>query len=179
MGLPEMQSACCSRIDGPLPTFDIEWYRAGKYSTAAGASSNHTCQHCVAGKYSSTVGADEASQCLDCALGKFSKGGYTTCTRCVVGKYGSSLGMSHCHLCPAGKFSSLSGVSVCTDCPDFSTSPESSLSKTSCVCIEGYEGPDGGPCNRITTCADDELMSFDEVATAASFVCHLPSKANI
>ena len=54
-----------------------------------------------------------------------------------------------CDLCPSGKFSNLAGLSVCADCADFSitaSGTNGSLSKTSCVCMRGYEGPDGGPC---------------------------------
>jgi len=157
----------CDKLHGRHNCLTFVLGRPGKFSTVDGASSNRTCQDCVAGKYSSAHAADNDFDCLDCAPGTFAGAGASTCAKCAVGKYASETSVAACVHCPAGKFSNLAGASACANCPDFSlTTHVGSLSKSSCVCIRGYEGPDGGPCVKKTSCEEDEVMSYEEVASS-------------
>lgn len=48
--------------------------------------------------------------------------------------------------CEEGKYKVGKGSEACTECPEHTESPFASISKDSCICKEGFEGPNGGPC---------------------------------
>ena len=77
---------------------------AGKWSTASGATSEGTCQKCLAGTYVEVEGSDSASDCRACSSGTFST---------VVGATSSS----SCQQCPAGKYKAVAGAGACDSCP--------------------------------------------------------------
>ena len=130
----------------------------GKYS-ASGASSS--CTDCEAGKYGPHSGA---LLCISChsnshsTAGSISKlecicnAGYTgqdgqVCQACAEGSYKQITGPSDCDACAAGTYASTPAATICVNCPPRTHSPPSSISATSCLCIEGHSGPDGGPCS--------------------------------
>jgi hypothetical protein len=79
--------------------------------------------------------------------------GYTgvdgECVSCPAGKYKAEKGSSSCLQCPNGTYSSLasSSIRLCLACPAGSTAPQGSSVQTSCLCEEGFSGPDGGDCH--------------------------------
>ena len=104
-----------------------------------------TCTACPAGKYSSTVTATSESTCVSCESGKYSSavgaGASSTCIDCPNGTY----------------FEGIAGASpaVCLACPANSSSYQGSKLLQACVCLGGFQGPNGGactPCNSSTFC---------------------------
>ena len=87
-----------------------------------------SCVACVPGKYKEVVGSAECTPCVD---GTYSKQGgaiSNICDDCGMGFYASS-DHSVCLLCPANSNSILARSQL-----------------TDCKCIQGFFGPDGGPC---------------------------------
>jgi len=41
------------------------------------------------------------------------------------------------------------GSEACSECPEHTESPVASISKYACICKDGFEGPNGGPCVEI------------------------------
>jgi hypothetical protein len=93
---------------------------AGKYKNNRGSAS---CTLCPAGKYTDQIGS---SACSDCAAGKYSFAGSTRCADCEPGTYKSAAGSEACSSCPADSFSETKSAS--------------------CMCNNGYTGPDGTSC---------------------------------
>lgn len=159
------------------------------------ASESKACMECAPNTYKQTL-----TYCENCPANSQSPSGSTaindclcnagytgtistvdSCLACDVGTYKSSVGSSACTQCPAGKFGSLPAQlfeSSCTACPANTTQDTSvDAELSSCICKQGYTGPDGGPC---VLC---EPGSFkDAYGSAACAVCpentFYPSKYN-
>jgi hypothetical protein len=126
---------------------------AGKYKIDVGS---HGCTDCDAGKYSVTEGASSASICIECVSGTYLEhtgaSAASTCIKCGAGKFSATAGASTdttCTECGAGKYSMTEGANsdnACMSCPDHSISLSGSSLETSCLCVAGYTGPDGGTC---------------------------------
>lgn len=98
---------------------------AGKYSSTVTATGESTCISCESGKYSSTVGASLSSTCIDCPNSTYFEG--------IAG----------------------ASLAVCLACPANSSSYQGSKLRQACVCLGGFQGPNGGactPCNSSTFC---------------------------
>ena len=82
-----------------------------------------------------TTGPD-GGPCINCLPGKYKYiSGNMSCTKCVVGKY-----FDVYHTAPDN---------MCKQCPENSNSLEGSSNKLQCMCVEGTDGPHGGPCTVI------------------------------
>jgi hypothetical protein len=127
---------------------------------ACGATGQNTpCYLCPDGKYSN--GNDV---CYTCSVnswntqGLIDGSGWHSCNQCRPGWGAPSWHLS-CAVCNVGEYSEgqpdndWSGSSGptktrCYNCPaGSSTTATASPSRTSCVCNQGYTGPNGGPCN--------------------------------
>ena len=71
----------------------IRWGFAGKYSV----ESSQACTDCKAGKFSTAVGATSVATCSNCDAGKFSgltaQTSSAACTSCDAGKYSAAVGV--------------------------------------------------------------------------------------
>ena len=110
--------------------------------------------------------SDSGSALCTCELGTEATRGSTRCEKCSVGWYRDE---SHeqCTSCPpgaitlgeqsksrfdcvcdAGKYGYITDTSgQCQQCPPSSYSSVASTELLQCRCLEGFTGPDGGPCN--------------------------------
>jgi hypothetical protein len=122
---------------------------AGKKSSSFGDD----CADCPSGTFSrilSLSGMEYLSTCIECTSGKYSGSGDSLCIDCVPGTFSFNDRASVCTVCVAGKYSA-SNSDRCSSCAANSYSPEASSSVQDCLCNNGYTGPAGGPCTRVTT----------------------------
>ena len=118
----------------------------GKYSPAAAAISEATCQGCPPHSYSG-AGSGLMTNCT-CNKGYTGPDG-VACMACIAGTYKDVNGSSPCSLCSQGKYSTETGEiseSTCSQCPAYTHSPDGSSMLTNCTCNKGYTGPDGIQC---------------------------------
>ena len=121
------------------------------------------CQACAENTYKATSGS---ATCVSCSSGSSSPAasahisscicnqGYSgptggICEACAAGKFKESPGSAVCSGCSAGKFSTgvaATSPSACLTCPPKSSSPPASASASSCACIPGFSGVNGGQC---------------------------------
>jgi hypothetical protein len=110
------------------------------------------CVDCPSGTFSrilSLSGMEYLSTCIDCTSGKYSGSGASLCLDCVPGTFSFNDRASVCTVCVAGKYSA-SNADRCSSCSANSYSLEASVSAQDCLCNNGYTGPAGGPCTRVT-----------------------------
>ena len=126
---------------------------SGKYKDIIGSSS---CVNCEMGKYSnmfntceqcplntmSIEGSNDITKCI-CNIGTTGPDG-GSCVDCMSGKYKDIIGSSSCVNCEMGKYSNV--FNTCEQCPQNTISVEGSNNKLQCICVEGTDGPQGGPC---------------------------------
>lgn len=137
---------------------------ANQYSTTVGANTSSTCISCP---YNTTSAAGSAALANCVCLAGFTGPNGGTCTPCVEGKFKSTTGSAACSNCAAGTYSVLTASIVCINClanqystavgansnttcincPNNSSSAAGSGALTSCVCLAGFTGPNGGPCS--------------------------------
>jgi len=164
----------------------------GKYSTDTAQVDESTCQLCPAGSYSRARGARDEQAC-NCNAGFTGQDG-AACQPCVHGTYKASNGSRLCTSCSAGKYSpdtTQISEGTCRDCP--SSSSSSSMGNhqlTSCLCLKGYFGPDGGTCTQCVAgtykiasgdaaCTSCLAGQYSTAVGATSNVCQeCPSNSN-
>jgi hypothetical protein len=122
---------------------------AGKYKANVGSGS---CTDCGVNTYSTATGAISISTCQSCPANSQSSPGSTACvsnpTSCLTSQY---LSGTSCVACDDGKYKDTTDTGACTACPGSSSSPAGSSTVTSCICIAGYTGRDGGTCTSCVT----------------------------
>ena len=162
----------------------------GTYSTATTQVSNATCSLCPA-HMSSSSGSSSLGNC-SCNIG-YTGDGTDNCIECAAGKFKDAVGMLPCSNCPAGKYSNVTAVRTlvdCKDCPSNAVSLAASSTITSCVCKQGFTGPDGTDCvsciagkyksvNGSRACAMCERGTYSSAIAATSIsactFCPAPS----
>jgi hypothetical protein len=96
----------------------------------------------------------------------------TDCTNDVFGNpIPGVLKICECASCGSGKYlyqSVAASTWTCTDCPTNSNSPAGSAGLTSCNCIAGFPGPNGGPC---TACVAGKYQSVTTATVTCSGGC--------
>lgn len=135
----------------------------GSFGAVAGLTA---CSECSPGKYLPVKGGNAESKCRICSAGTYAAvAGAVQCTSCPAGKYGDLQGLSDCLKCPGGSYSNwIGGISAdscvvcasakyafenatgCGACPLGSNLSEPAGDLFSCICIDGFVGPPGGPC---------------------------------
>ena len=147
------------------------------YSPTVGATGVDTCLACPAGSlpagFDSRAGSDALEDCFvqECAPGSTGLDG-GTCTACAAGKYKTVPGSATCTDCSAGTYSTTIGataMATCTTCPSNSQSSPGSTALTSCVCKEGFTGPNGG------TCAACAVGKYKVATGSAACIDHPPA----
>ena len=139
----------------------------GSYKKLAGTES---CTQCPEDFFSTELGAISANACRECPLNSVSPWGSSgetdcrcargffgpnggPCTPCAPGSFSSVPGSLKCDLCASGKYSEATRAtaeSSCKLCAAYSISPQGSSSKSRCLCLDDFEGRDGGPCTACT-----------------------------
>jgi hypothetical protein len=118
------------------------------HSSSPSAASVITACICSPG-----FGGMNGEACGICGAGNYSRAitGGRDCVRCPAGRFGTipQLSSSLCNgtclpgsYCPAGS-TTATGIM----CPPHSDSQAGSTSATACKCLDGYGGPNGGPCD--------------------------------
>lgn len=100
----------------------------------------HQCQ-CVPG----SEGAYD-SECALCVPGKFQPLNYTYPDGADFVADMDVAVATACRPCPIGSYSDAAGAYACKSCPVHSNASVGTDALTGCVCVPGYYGPDGGPC---------------------------------
>lgn len=112
----------------------------GTFSDFIAASACVTCPSHT----SSQPGSDMLQDCI-CVPG-FSGPDGGTCSGCPRGQYKAINGSEACVNCNVGTYQNLTNATSCTQCPSLKTSGSGSAAFNDCLCIEGYTGPPGAPC---------------------------------
>ena len=153
----------------PGPCVECE---AGKFAGIAASAECERCpyhslqpedvvrDHCLcnAGFYGAT--------CTQCETGKFrDRNGPSLCEECPVDSYIQPPDQSRCRCngagmlfsvddggsctqCAVGTFLAWSGATACDDCGVYAESPAQGVPRDHCVCIDDYDGTQGGPACR-------------------------------
>ena len=166
---------------------DIECVKceSGKYSTISGATTSTMCIPCVQDSNSSE-GSNNMKDCL-CVIGTTGPDG-GPCINCLPGEYKHISGNMSCTKCVVGKYFDVHHTApdnVCKQCPENSTSLEGSINQLQCICEEGTDGPQGGPCkviyNEILLVQDNNTntsqTAIDLYSTPTSTIQSTPTSA--
>ena len=90
-------------------------------------------------------GSDKKTDCI-CNRGSEGPNG-GPCDACVTGSYKAGAGTATaCVTCEEGTYSNSTSSTMCFACAAFSFSLAGSIGDSDCKCLEGYSGPEGGPC---------------------------------
>lgn len=164
-GAPEFSSLLAACLCDPGHTGDSSAgctaCPAGTYKTTSGSAA---CTPCAVNTFSTATartgacdacaantvapeGSDEAADCV-AAAGYFHTD--TGVAACPAGTYQPLAGQSACEECGSGFYSTATNATsaaTCRACPAHSLVPQGSGTQLSdCVCVSGYAGHDGGPC---------------------------------
>ena len=147
---------CVAGSYSPSATVDCAVCSAGKYSTAAGRTTDCD-QTCIAGTYlSDTTTAtkhNDQGDCTVCSAGKYSTGTRRTtdCDPCMAGTYlnDTTTASKHdnqtdCTVCSAAKYSTANGTANCVSCiaGKYSDEGKGSTSADVCkICDKGQYSP--------------------------------------
>eukprot|EP00961_Rhodomonas_salina_P091455 1231683-Rhodomonas_salina.1 len=137
----------------------------GTYSVSVAAISDSVCQLCPAGLTASRGSSNifDCQACPENSFAPFRSGNITDCVcnlgysgpdggpcvACAAGTYKAVNGSSSCIVCPANTYveeTASNSSSMCNPCADFSVAGPGSGSRDDCLCIDGYFGDSGGPC---------------------------------
>ena len=141
---------------------DVGFYLSGTCQACAAGSiktttGNQACEPCAENSYADSNSCQscpansqsiaQSSSVTACQCNPGYTGSITTasdsCTACLAGTWKSTVGSDSCQACSAHTYYSGDTPpfvsNLCLSCPDFSTSPASSSSITSCVCNSGYK----------------------------------------
>lgn len=155
-------------VECPIATYKINTANEACTACPAGTEGNATtylrtglfaCVLCDAGKYEESNvckncpddshSASQSSQITSCTCNV----GYSgqdggPCSECAKGYFKNKTGNAQCLSCPVAKYSDSPAQTSCASCPLKTSSIPPATSLTSCACIPGYTGPDGGPCTQ-------------------------------
>ena len=130
----------CSDVDECAPQLD-----AASQATAAPCSSNAFCNNSL-GSFSCT-----------CLAGFVGNG--TFCSECSPGHYKQEASNTLlCESCPRNTYQDASAATACLACSNHTSSPPASPTRSNCVCVQAFSGPDGGNC---TACAAGTYKSIN------------------
>ncbi len=165
------QSGCGQRIE-PSYTYDFDECALGTHACDTNASCtnefgkyNCTCQVGFYGTGTNLI-VGSGTKCVLCPEGKYAqKTGQSSCDACprfTTGPAGSTSGLncfckagyygqivtlqSTCEACPTSTY--CPGGQLSYTCPVGSWSPALSTALTDCICMPGWYGPVGGPCQK-------------------------------
>ena len=168
---PSDSSACLSCPPGRTSRQSVGAALSDCFCERAGfiVNSSGACVPCPAGTFS----RPGSHSCQDCQSGKFNfYSGASSCKSCLYmllalpGFFSPDTGAS-CAACPHGKFSTEFGATSCIACsPNSSTLSLAAASNQSCLCLDPYTGPVGGPC--IIKCENDEVLLGSSCIKACS-----------
>jgi hypothetical protein len=145
--------------------------RPGQYSLL----NSEACTACAAGRFGSAAAATTSACSGLCSAGQYSLAAAVTCTLCPAGAFGQSVGLSSptctgtcvqgyacpagstnatALICPAGLYS-YAGAAVCAECPPgtFGDSPGLSSALCSGACTAGYACPAGSTNTTASACS--------------------------